>query len=229
MAVGLGASIAEGCERGATFGTYATIASNVSYGVAIGPSANVTANYGAVLGYNSKASGYDGAALGHYAQALANYSTAVGSNATASGGYSTAVGSSATASTGYSTAIGHNASCSGGNGGIAIGYYSSTSSSTHGIAIGNSAGTSGGTYAYPIAIGYSAYAKANYAVQLGTGTNSTAYTLQFGSDKIYNRNTHQLFENGTRVYSPNNFPKASASDYGMIKVDIVDGYLCITT
>lgn len=76
-------------------------------------------------------------------------------------------------------------------GGVAIG-LNTDSSSTNAVAIGNQSYARGGN---SVALGSSAIVDydVNSAVQLGTGTNSDAYTLQFRDYKL-------LYENGTIPY-----------------------------
>lgn len=76
-------------------------------------------------------------------------------------------------------------------GGVAIG-LNTDSSATNAVAIGNQSYARGGN---SVALGASAIVDygVNEAVQLGTGTNSDAYTLQFRDYKL-------LYENGTIPY-----------------------------
>ena len=132
-------------------------------GGAVGNGASAT--YGGAVGYN--ASTTNGGAVGNYASATEG-GGAVGYNASTTNGG--AVGYSASATSGG--AVGLNASTT--NGG-AVGNYASA---TEGGAVGNYARTDTG-----FAGGYNAKTVDDEnngidAIQLGTGTNSTAKTLQ---------------------------------------------------
>lgn len=82
-----------------------------------------------------------------------------------------AIGSRAQNTNGPSTAIGANAKA--GFQGTALGYGADSSIGTGGLALGRASSTT-----------------ANYAIQLGLGTNSTANSLQIQNDNIYNHETH---------------------------------------
>lgn len=74
---------------------------------------------------------------------------------------------------------------------VAIG-YKALSGSAFCVAIGSSGGSTSQTSAtglYCIAIGYNAKATAESAIQLGTGTNSTANTLQVFTFKLLDKTT----------------------------------------
>lgn len=86
---------------------------------------------------------------------------------------SMAIGYRATTSISSSTAIGTNAKS--GFQGTAIGNYADASVGTGGTALGRGATTT-----------------ANYAIQLGLGTNNTANSFQIENDNIYKTDTHTL-------------------------------------
>ena len=138
---------------------------SATIGGAVGYSASATS--GGAVGYNAKetnggfaggssASAFSGGAIGYNASAIYG-GGAVGLNASAT--YGGAVGSGASATTGG--AVGNNASAT--TGGGAVGYNAKTS---HGFAGGYNAKTQDSS------------GDGIDAIQLGSGTNSTAKTLQ---------------------------------------------------
>lgn len=143
-------------------------------GVAIGYNAHSQANSssvdsqgGAAVGRNTTVT-WGGAAVGSSASAVSG--GAVGKSAAETGG-GAAVGASARAFRG-SAALGGSATAW--EGGGAVGYGAET---THGGAVGNGAKVNAGA-----AIGYNAKCMSGNllldAIQLGTGTNATQYTMQ---------------------------------------------------
>ena len=133
------------------------------YGGAVGSGAS--AGYGGAVG-NGASAGYGGA-VGNGAEETYG-GGAVGSNASA--GYGGAVGNSASATEGG--AVGNGASATSGG---AIGSYAST---TTGGAVGQSAKTGNGFAGGASAKAVDGENNGIDAIQLGTGTNSTAKTLQ---------------------------------------------------
>ena len=99
---------------------------------------------------------------------------AIGSNLQTSGNNSIVIGNHITNTDKANIAIGGSVNVSG-EGHVAIGLNSKVSGELCGVAVGNGS-----------VVG------ANYAIQLGVGTNNTANTLQIGGDNIYNHETHTL-------------------------------------
>lgn len=108
--------------------------------------------------------------VGSGSTAAGNSSTSCGYNAIANGQYTTSLGASSQAASGSSTAIGYGAQANA-SGDISIGFTATSYNGTNAIAIG-----------------YQSMASAQSAIQLGTGTNSTASTLQVFSTTLLNAN-----------------------------------------
>lgn len=160
--------------------------------VAGGGIQNESTNTGAIAvgGYNSTVSStYKGTGgtvlLGNGAKARDNNSSysavVIGNNAAGANG-STAIGRSANTTyydKTYNTALGHYADAH--NYGVSVGAYAK--SYTNAVAIGGGT-NSNKTYANgdgAIAIGHQAVAEGANTIQIGTGTNSTAGTVQIGN------------------------------------------------
>lgn len=114
-----------------------------------------------------------------------------GASATNAGESCVVIGKNASVSGNYGVAIGRN-SKSGGTG-TAIGTYAIANNSGS-IAIGSESYTS-----------FNSEANANYAIQIGRGTNSTQHSFQIETDNIYKADTHTLTVqnaeiNGTPAY-----------------------------
>lgn len=102
----------------------------------------------------------------------------------------------------YSTAIGNNASTY--KNGTSLGYNARTA------AYGTSVGASSSASNYSVSVGVAAHSPAQKAIQIGEGINSTANTVQFHEDNIYNTSTHTLTVqnaevNGNAVLTRANF------------------------
>lgn len=160
---------------------------------------NESTNTGAIAvgGYNSTVSStYKGTGgtilLGNGAKARDNNSSysavVIGNNAAGANG-STAIGRSANTTyydKTYNTALGHYADAH--NYGVSVGAYAK--SYTNAVAIGGGT-NSNKTYANgdgAIAIGSQAVAEGANTIQIGTGTNSTAGTVQIGQYPILDTN-----------------------------------------
>lgn len=115
--------------------------------------------------------------------------TAIGNNAKI-GNYGTAVGNLSDAGN-QGVAVGRDSASS--DYGVAIGYYSLGAA---GVAVGHSAR---GYNLYSVAIGRNAKAENNGAIQIGYGTNSTANSVQFRNDNVYNTETHTLTVQNAQV------------------------------
>lgn len=100
-------------------------------------------------------------------------------NASKTSGYSVSIGYNSNASTGYSICLGSSATSTS-NSGIAIGRGTSVSTSVNGVAIGRDAKTT-----------------ADYAIQLGKGTNATASSLSIGFDNGGTNDNYQLLDGTT--------------------------------
>lgn len=156
---------------------------NLTYGAAFGTNSSTT--YGGAVGLGATST--TGGAMGNGSETT-NGGAIGNASSSENGG---AVGYGAVTTTGG--AVGGNAKAI--NGGGAIGYVSNTTSggavgsgaySTTGGAIGN-----GATATVGFSGGQNAKSSVD-SVQLGTGTNLTAKTLQVYNDNIYNANTHTL-------------------------------------
>lgn len=145
--------------------------------VAIGKYVYADGPYSTVVGYKSKVNQgcNKGVSIGSEAQVVGSEGIAVGNNAN---------------SARHGVALGTRAKVND-FGGVAIG-LNTDSSATNAVAIGNQSYARGGN---SVALGGSAIVDygADSAVQLGAGTNSDAYTLQFLDYKL-------LYENGTMPY-----------------------------
>lgn len=145
--------------------------------IAIGKAVYADGPYSTVIGYKSTVEeGCDkGISIGSEAQVVGSEGIAVG-NTAKSDRHGIALGTRAKVNE---------------FGGVAIG-LNTDSSGTNAVAIGNQSYARGGN---SVALGSSAIVDydVNSAVQLGTGTNSDAYTLQFRDYKL-------LYENGTIPY-----------------------------
>lgn len=91
----------------------------------------------------------------------------------------------------YSTAIGNNASTY--KNGTSLGYNAKTN------AYGTSVGASSSAGNYSVSVGVAAHSPAQKAIQIGEGINSTANTVQFHEDNIYNTSTHTLTVQNAQV------------------------------
>lgn len=140
---------------------------------------------------------------------------------TDSGGF--AAGANVTAPATAAIAIGSGAS---GNGVRSVAIGADTTAQTVSIAIGSAAQGTGNS---SIALGSGATVSANYAAQIGTGTNSTAHSLQFEDVPIVvngklNANMQFTQETGTnvddvkdasvrRIYTPAGTMPTGATEY----------------
>lgn len=109
----------------------------------------------------------------------------------------------------YGTAVGYTATA--GTAGTAIG--TRTSAGNYAVAIGSTNGTSVATEATgssAIAIGYNAKATANNAIQIGTGVNSSADTVQIKS--------YQLL-NSSGIVPTDRLPIATSASTGIVQPD----------
>jgi hypothetical protein len=131
------------------------------------------------------------------------------SNNTSTSENTVAIGNSVTTNNHQSVVVGHSAKSNGGS--VTVG-YSAQSDAISSVTIGSYAESSGYSSRYKIAIGAYAYAtqsksiaigggeskaeaaqaKANEAIQLGTGSNSTAKTLQVYSYPLLDGNTGKI-------------------------------------
>ena len=177
-----------------------------------------TSNNNINIGYSSIAEGSLSTSLGFSAVAGANGATAVGSNSKANGQYAVGIGdhSKTNGATGmYAVAIGSNSSATQ-DSCIAIGYYS------------------GATGIASVAIGV-CNATANYAIQLGRGTNSTANTFSVGLSNSLN--VRLLNSDGTipgermALQGTEAPTTATVGSVGQFYVDTTNqiGYMCVST
>lgn len=90
----------------------ATIADNVTFGIAIGERTNVTKDAGIAIGDQSQAKGSNGVAIGRLSTCIGDSTVAVGDNAKSMMGKSVAIGSSAQAISKNGVAIGSGAHAS---------------------------------------------------------------------------------------------------------------------
>lgn len=145
--------------------------------IAIGKAVYADGPYSTVIGYKSTV------------EEGCNKGISIGSEAQVVGSEGIAVGNTAKSAR-HGIALGTRAKVND-FGGVAIG-LNTDSSSTNAVTIGNQSYARGGN---SVALGGSAVVDygAEHAVQLGTGTNSDAHTLQFRDYKL-------LYENGTIPY-----------------------------
>ena len=177
-----------------------------------------TSNNNVNIGKSSSARGSLSTSLGYSAVAEANSSTAIGSNSKANGQYSIGIGDHSNtngASGMYAVAIGHN----------------SSATQNHCVAIGNYAGATGYS---SVAIGL-CQATANYAIQLGNGTNGDANTFSVGLSS--STNYRLLNSNGTipgermALQGTEAPTTATVGSVGQFYVDTTNqiGYMCVST
>lgn len=131
--------------------------------VNIGNSTSATKWATISIGYNNSSTGDYAISIGQSARASGNQTIAIGRDAQAKYEYSIAIGFSANLNNSETVAIGHSSWARG---------YCST-------AIGSGAET-GSSKPQATAIGYKANANANYAIQIGYGTNTEASTFCVG-------------------------------------------------
>ena len=177
-----------------------------------------TSNNNVNIGKSSSARGSLSTSLGYSAVAEANSSTAIGSNSKANGQYSIGIGdhSNTNGASGiHAVAIGHN----------------SSATQNHCVAIGNYAGATGYS---SVAIGL-CQATANYAIQLGNGTNGDANTFSVGLSS--STNYRLLNSNGTipgermALQGTEAPTTATVGSVGQFYVDTTNqiGYMCVST
>lgn len=171
-------------------------ASTASFGAAIGVMATES-NGGAAVGFNASSTSA-GAAVGAYAEEISGGGALGYRTKAASGG-----------------AVGHQASED--NGGGAVG--SGASVTLGGGAVGNGAKTSSG-----VAMGWWAKCEANNAaidaIQLGTGTNSTAKSMQvYGTQLLYYHSTDDTHYIPLSLITAS-YHAASAADQAAFKAEL---------
>jgi hypothetical protein len=127
-----------------------------------------------------------GTVLGNGASATGSNSTVIGNLASA-GNYSISAGKDAVGGD-YGVSIGANTN---GYGGVAAGYRAKIN------------------YLNAVAVGRDAVADGVRAIQIGTGTNSTAYSVQFHGDNVYNTSTHTLTVQNAQVGGSDVLTKAN--------------------
>lgn len=91
----------------------------------------------------------------------------------------------------YSTAIGNNAST--------YQYGTAVGNNAKASAVGTCVGRNSSASNYSVSVGAGAHAPAQKAIQIGEGINSTANTVQFHEDNIYNTSTHTLTVENAQV------------------------------
>lgn len=169
------------------------------------------------IGYGSIAEGSSSTSLGYSASGRANYATAIGSNSKANGEYAVGIGnhSNTNGATGmYAVAIGSN----------------SSATQNNCVAIGNYAGATGYS---SVAVGMG-QATANYAIQLGTGTNGDANTFSVGLSS--DLNVRLLNSDGTipgermALQGTEAPTTATVGSIGQFYVDTTNqiGYMCVS-
>ena len=140
------------------------------------------------IGYGSSVTNSESVVIGPSAQSGYGQTVAVGYLANANDSSSTAVGHKAYTNYTQATAIGYDAQATAA-GTIAVGSNSrATIAQTAALGFSAKANNYGST-----ALGYNAQTGANYAIQIGNGTNSTASTLAVG----FNGTTYQLLDGTT--------------------------------
>lgn len=171
--------LGDGAYTGAS---YATVIGHMAHAngsqtVSVGYNANAGANQAIAIGNGATASATSGIAVGPSSNASQNYTTALGSSASATNSYATAIGAQTSATAQYSTTIGSGAATytTGSTYAVAVGYGARAASSA--VALGGANTQATGTVS--VALGAFAKATANYAAQIGEGTNSSYGTLQF--------------------------------------------------
>lgn len=158
---------------------------NNSYATAVGYSSNV-ALQSAAFGAISSASASYTVAAGYNATATQQYAVAIGFASNAPKGGATAVGAQASATAQYSTAVGRNAKAYSSNSTYAVAVGYGAKAGTTAVALGGANTEATGTVS--VALGGYAKATANYAVQIGQGTNASYGTLQFRDWQLVNNN-----------------------------------------
>lgn len=176
--------------------------------VAIGNSADASANYATSVGYGAKAGG-NAVTIGNQANGSTNSVTIGNLAQNTSDGVSIGNRSS---NTGSGVTIGNSSKTTSGS---SIGYESYSSS---GVSIGYKSAAGEG-----VSIGYNANVKNNgttaspkyiNAIQIGTGTNEKEKSLQVYGDNIYDANTHTLTVQN--IDCPN-MPTPNLDDYAKLE------------
>ena len=160
---------------------------NKPWGVALGPSAAVSGNGGIAIGDTAVANGGYTVALGGSSYAYATGNVAIGSGAlTSVGSQAIAIGKGAKTYANNAVAIGNSATVAstGTTDAVAIGPFASAhTNAAYAVAIGNNARVN---ISECIALGKGAYCgnSAVGAVQIGSGSNTVASSLQFYNTPI---------------------------------------------
>lgn len=208
IVIGHTAIAEDSANRGIVIGANSTIGSggagNEAGMLAIGSNITLTGTNTVAIGEGATpATSTYGVGVGVNATLNGNFSVAVGANSTAaqtgvSVGYNssgttlcTCIGYGAQSTFSSSTFIGYDAGDTSVSQGVAVG--SSTTLATNGVAVGHAADATGisgavavghssdATGQRAVAVGPTAVASATDSVQIGTGTNATANSLQFGT------------------------------------------------
>ena len=193
-------SVLENTATGTGALTILGTASTATNAINIGTSTTATKYAGISIGYNTNSTGSYAITIGESTNASGNQAIAIGRSARANFDNSVSIGYSSDVSNSETVAVGYDAEARG---------YCAT-------CLGSQAQT--GVSQQAISLGYKAHAEANYAIQIGYGTNSTAKTLAVG----FNNTNYTLLNGTTGLIPPERLGTVSATAgnyYAKINVD----------